>query len=214
MASTSSARTRWLPHPRASFFQGLEAIGRLLGESPAKAGSQRALSSEWKAPQPTSQCFRGPHCARPAPRRRHSCGADPLALPTLLGSIPVPHAARERLFRRLTWVRLWAPLHGLPLTTMSLHTMSVIFSDCSNGHRVVVGSQIWVAIARLRSRYHFRNSREAMIECRELAGKVVRRCQIDKDGKDGPEIHIVFTDETVFFRMSQDGCLHRNQACV
>jgi hypothetical protein len=36
-----------------------------------------------------------------------------------------------------------------------------------------------------------------MIECRELAGKVIRRCQIDKDGKDGPEIHIVFTDETV-----------------
>lgn len=37
-----------------------------------------------------------------------------------------------------------------------------------------------------------------MIECRELAGKVVQRCTVDKDAKDGPEIHIAFTDETVF----------------
>jgi hypothetical protein len=37
-----------------------------------------------------------------------------------------------------------------------------------------------------------------MIECRELEGKVVRRCTVDKDAKDGPEIHIAFTDETVF----------------
>ena len=37
-----------------------------------------------------------------------------------------------------------------------------------------------------------------MIECRELAGKVVHRCTVDKDAKDGPEIHIEFTDETVF----------------
>ena len=37
-----------------------------------------------------------------------------------------------------------------------------------------------------------------MIECRELAGKVVQRCTVDKDAKDGPEIHIEFTDETVF----------------
>ena len=37
-----------------------------------------------------------------------------------------------------------------------------------------------------------------MIECRELEGKVIRRCDIDKDSKGGPEIHIEFTDETVF----------------
>jgi hypothetical protein len=37
-----------------------------------------------------------------------------------------------------------------------------------------------------------------MIECRELAGKTIRRCQINKDGTDGPEIHIEFTDETTF----------------
>jgi hypothetical protein len=37
-----------------------------------------------------------------------------------------------------------------------------------------------------------------MIECRELAGKVVQRCTVDKDANDGPEIHIEFTDETIF----------------
>lgn len=37
-----------------------------------------------------------------------------------------------------------------------------------------------------------------MIECKELAGKVVRICRIDKDGRNGPEIHIEFTDQTVF----------------
>ena len=36
-----------------------------------------------------------------------------------------------------------------------------------------------------------------MIECKELAGKVIRICRIDKDGKNGPEIHIEFTDQTV-----------------
>jgi hypothetical protein len=37
-----------------------------------------------------------------------------------------------------------------------------------------------------------------MIECKELAGKVVRTCRIDKDGSSGPEIHIEFTDQTIF----------------
>lgn len=37
-----------------------------------------------------------------------------------------------------------------------------------------------------------------MIECKELAGKVIRICRIDKDGRDGPEINIEFTDRTVF----------------
>ena len=37
-----------------------------------------------------------------------------------------------------------------------------------------------------------------MIECKELAGKVVRSCHIDKDGTNGPEIHIEFTDQTIF----------------
>jgi hypothetical protein len=37
-----------------------------------------------------------------------------------------------------------------------------------------------------------------MIECKELAGKVVRACRIDKDGRNGPEIHIEFTDQTIF----------------
>ena len=37
-----------------------------------------------------------------------------------------------------------------------------------------------------------------MIECKELAGKVVRICRIDKDGRNGPEIHIEFTDQTIF----------------
>jgi hypothetical protein len=37
-----------------------------------------------------------------------------------------------------------------------------------------------------------------MIECKELVGKVVRICRIDKDGSNGPEIHIEFTDQTIF----------------
>jgi hypothetical protein len=37
-----------------------------------------------------------------------------------------------------------------------------------------------------------------MIECKELAGKVIRICRIDKDGSNGPEIHIEFTDQTIF----------------
>ena len=45
----------------------------------------------------------------------------------------------------------------------------------------------------------FRKLKEKpMIECQELAGKVVQRCTVDKDALDGPEIHIEFTDETVF----------------
>jgi hypothetical protein len=38
-----------------------------------------------------------------------------------------------------------------------------------------------------------------MIECPELTGKVVRRCTIFEDGRDGPEIQIGFTDGTSFF---------------
>jgi len=37
-----------------------------------------------------------------------------------------------------------------------------------------------------------------MIELKELAGKVIRACRIDKDGRDGPEICIEFTDQTTF----------------
>ena len=37
-----------------------------------------------------------------------------------------------------------------------------------------------------------------MIECNELAGKVIRICRIEKDGSNGPEIHIEFTDQTTF----------------
>jgi len=37
-----------------------------------------------------------------------------------------------------------------------------------------------------------------MIECKELAGKVISFCRIDKDGSNGPEIHIEFTDQTIF----------------
>lgn len=37
-----------------------------------------------------------------------------------------------------------------------------------------------------------------MIECAELAGKVIRGCTIYDDGSDGPEVLIEFTDETTF----------------
>ena len=46
---------------------------------------------------------------------------------------------------------------------------------------------------------HIRSNRKrSMIECKELAGKVIRNCRIDKDGRNGPEIHIEFTDRTIF----------------
>ena len=37
-----------------------------------------------------------------------------------------------------------------------------------------------------------------MIECKELAGKVVRLCAIFEDGSDGPDLQIDFTDGTSF----------------
>lgn len=37
-----------------------------------------------------------------------------------------------------------------------------------------------------------------MIECKELAGKVIRDCSIYEDGSDGPEVLIEFTDDTTF----------------
>jgi hypothetical protein len=46
---------------------------------------------------------------------------------------------------------------------------------------------------------HIRSNRKrSMIECKELAGNVIRICRIDKDGSNGPEIHIEFTDQTMF----------------
>jgi len=39
---------------------------------------------------------------------------------------------------------------------------------------------------------------KAMIECKELANKVVRRCAIYEDGHYGPEVHIEFNDGTFF----------------
>ena len=35
-----------------------------------------------------------------------------------------------------------------------------------------------------------------LIQCSELAGKVVRDCTIYDDGSDGPEVVIEFTDDT------------------
>ena len=37
-----------------------------------------------------------------------------------------------------------------------------------------------------------------MIECKELAGKIIRVCHIYEDGSYGPEVHIEFTDDTTF----------------
>jgi hypothetical protein len=54
-----------------------------------------------------------------------------------------------------------------------------------------------------------------MIESRELVGKVIRRCDIDKEGKDGPEIHIEFTDEMVFsVRLETDVSIDQSCACL
>ncbi len=41
-------------------------------------------------------------------------------------------------------------------------------------------------------------STKTMIECKELAGKVIRACHIYDDSSYGPEVHIEFTDETTF----------------
>lgn len=37
-----------------------------------------------------------------------------------------------------------------------------------------------------------------MIQCRELAGKVIRDCTIYEDGSNSPELLIEFTDDTTF----------------
>jgi hypothetical protein len=37
-----------------------------------------------------------------------------------------------------------------------------------------------------------------MIECREIAGKVIRLCTIFEDGSYGPDIQIEFTDGSSF----------------
>ena len=37
-----------------------------------------------------------------------------------------------------------------------------------------------------------------MIECKELAGKVIRAFHIYDDSRYGPEVHIEFTDDTTF----------------
>jgi len=37
-----------------------------------------------------------------------------------------------------------------------------------------------------------------MVECKELAGKVVRSLTLFEDGSDGPEVSIDFTDGTNF----------------
>jgi hypothetical protein len=37
-----------------------------------------------------------------------------------------------------------------------------------------------------------------MIECKELAGKVIRTCNLYGEGSDGPELQIDFTDGTSF----------------
>jgi hypothetical protein len=37
-----------------------------------------------------------------------------------------------------------------------------------------------------------------MIECKELAGKVIRVCNLYEDGIAGPELQIEFTDGTSF----------------
>jgi hypothetical protein len=58
----------------------------------------------------------------------------------------------------------------------------------------------WCWVGLIRAIYcHIRSTRKrSMIECKELAGKVIRICRIDKDGSNGPEIHIEFTDQTIF----------------
>jgi hypothetical protein len=37
-----------------------------------------------------------------------------------------------------------------------------------------------------------------MIDCKELAGKVIHLCTIFEDGSDGPDLQIDFTDGTSF----------------
>ena len=37
-----------------------------------------------------------------------------------------------------------------------------------------------------------------MIECKELAGKVIRSCTIFEDGSDGPDLQMDFTDGSSF----------------
>ena len=52
--------------------------------------------------------------------------------------------------------------------------------------------------ASLALRYCRAVAQGKVIQCGELAGKVVRDCSIYEDGSDGPEVLIEFTDDTTF----------------
>jgi len=94
---------------------------------------QKDLSFERRVPAPASQCSPSRRFVRPAPRRQCSCDGDLLAPPTPLASSHAFPAERVSPFQTEIWSKPWAHSHGLTLTTMSLHTMSVIFSR--NGGR-------------------------------------------------------------------------------
>src|SRR6185312_9135071 len=92
------------------------------------AENQKDLLSERKAHEPVSQCFPTPHSAHRVQRHQHSCDVSPLAPLTPPGSSHALRAGRGWSFRRAISWRLWALHNAWLLTTMSLHTMSVICS--------------------------------------------------------------------------------------
>jgi hypothetical protein len=70
--------------------------------------------------------------------------------------------------------------------------MSVIFSDTEGRPYSANPVAHTVTFARVVLR------RETMIECKEIAGKVIHLCTIFEDGSYGPDLQIDFTDGTSF----------------
>ena len=90
---------------------------------------QKDLSSEQRAPARALQCFPNLYSVRHVPPHRCNCDEVSPVPPTFLASSRALPGERVSPFQTEIWSRPGAPLHGLTLTTMSLHTMSVICSE-------------------------------------------------------------------------------------
>jgi len=99
---------------------------------------QKDLSCEQRAPARALQCFPNLYSVRPVPPHRCNCDEVSPVPPTFLASSRALPGERVSPFQTEIWSRPAAPLHGLTLTTMSLHTMSVICSEIEETDSIIV----------------------------------------------------------------------------
>ena len=111
---------------------------------------QRGLSCAQRAPSRALQCFPRIHSVRPVPLHRHNCDEGSPFPPTSPASSRALPAGRVSPFQTVIWSRPWAPLHGLTLTTMSLHTMSVIYCKIEETDSIIVLTEFcWSAASNI-----------------------------------------------------------------